>query len=311
MRVLVTGANGSLGRSLSAVAEAAAADTELVFVTRREVDLESERAVTAAIERIAPDAIVHTAAFVGGIQDKMNARVQYLETNLRIDANVFTAARANGVSRLLYIGSSAMYPESAPQPITESALLTQTLEAANEPYALAKLISTKRCEYYSGLDHVTYRAIVPSNIYGPYDRFELGRAHVVASALRKTADAIRTGSDEVLVWGTGKARRELTYAPDLARWILGTLTDWDNWPIWMNLGSGLEYSIREIYETAAEVCGFAGELVFDSTKPEGASRRLLDSGLAGQFGWHAPTALRDGMRDSLVTLMHLIEKDAR
>lgn len=298
MRVLLTGGAGMLGSSIAEVWPTLRAADELIVATRSDADLTDRAAVAALIGRTAPDAIVHTAAKVAGIQAKLQRPTDFLLDNLLIDTSVIRGAIDAGVPELLYVSSAAIYPEGLPQPIGEDALLSGTLEGANEGYALAKIAGTKLCEYASRQYGFAYRAAVPSNLYGPGDDYTHGQAHLIAAALGKVHAAVTSGSDEVEVWGDGTARREFTYTPDLAAWLVTQLGSLDAWPVTLNLGPGVDHSITEYYEAAGRAAGFTGHFRYDATKPSGVHQRLLDSAAARALGWNPTTPLAAGVAAS-------------
>ena len=269
-------------------------DDELVPLTRARVDLRDAVATERALADIKPDAVVHAAARVAGIAEKLAHPATYLQQNLQLDSSVISASIALGIPELLYISSGAIYPADLPQPLSEDDLLAGTLESANEGYALAKITGGKLCEYASREFGYAYRAAVPSNLYGPGDSFGAGRAHLVASTIVKAHDAVATGAPTIDVWGDGTARREFTYSLDLAQWLVGQVGSLEAWPALLNLGVGFDHSIREYYEAAARVAGFTGDLVYDTSKPSGVMQRLLDSSRARELGWNPTTTLDEG-----------------
>ncbi|KDA06613.1 nodulation protein NolK [Microbacterium sp. CH12i] len=296
MRILLTGAAGMLGSSVATQWRATRPEDELVAIGRRQVDLRDPVATLSVIQDIAPDLIIHAAAFVGGIGDKLARPLPYLLDNLGIDRAVIGAAVEAEVPRFVYVASAAAYPADAPNPITESHLFGGALEPANEGYGLAKLAGLTAVRYAAQQTGNAFRAIVPSNLYGPSDTFSPARAHLIASTLRKAHEAQINGLDAVEVWGDGTARREFTYAPDLARWLVEEVENIDTWPMAMNVGAGADHSIREFYEIATEIVGFEGSLKFDITKPSGVPQRLIDSTLAREHGWKPRTSMPEGMR---------------
>jgi GDP-L-fucose synthase len=297
VRALLTGGGGMLGSSIAAAWQVQRPDDELIVLTRRDVDLSNSEATRTAIAEAAPDAVIHTAAFVGGISDKLSRPLPYLTENLRLDASVLDAVVAADVPRYIYTGSAAAYPAAAANPIGESALFTGPLEPANEGYGLAKLAGITAVGYAARQTGNDYRAILPSNLYGPGDTFAPDRAHLIASTLRKTHEAKVSGAGHVDVWGDGTARREFTFAPDVAAWIVGELETVADWPLVMNVGAGDDHTIREFYELAREVVGFDGELKFDPSKPAGVARRLIDSSVARTHGWRPVTSMSAGMAE--------------
>ncbi|WP_438353533.1 NAD-dependent epimerase/dehydratase family protein [Microbacterium sp. CJ88] len=295
MHVLLTGGGGMLASSIAEAWASRRPDDALTVLSRRDVDLKDAAATRSAISAAAPDTVIHTAAFVGGIGDKTARPLPYLLDNLRIDASVLDAVVAEEVPGYLYTASAAAYPASAPNPIVEDALFAGRLEPANEGYGLAKLAGLTAVGYAARQTGRAYRAILPSNLYGPRDTFDPTRSHLIASTIFKAHSAREAGSDQVEVWGDGTARREFTYAPDLAAWIADAIDDLADWPVHMNVGAGVDHSIRDFYEIAAATVGFDGELAFDPTKPSGVPQRLIDSTLARQHGWAPRTDIREGM----------------
>ncbi|QEE60856.1 NAD-dependent epimerase/dehydratase family protein [Salinibacterium sp. dk2585] len=294
MRVVVTGAAGMLGSSIVQQWPSLRPDDELVALTRDVVDLRDASATAEVIGQLRPDAIIHAAARVAGIADKLERPATFLQENIQLDSSIISAAIAAEVPEFLYISSGAIYPADVRQPIIESDLLGGPLEGANEGYALAKIAGTKLCEYASRQYGWAYRAAVPSNLYGPGDDFRPGRAHLVASTIAKADDAVRAGDDSLPVWGDGTARREFTYAPDLAAWLVSQVGALEAWPPMLNLGVGVDHSIREYYEAAARAVGFAGTFDYDTSKPSGVMQRLLDSSRARALGWNPTTTLDEG-----------------
>lgn len=296
MRVLLTGAGGMLGSSIAEQWGMRRPDDELVTLGRRDVDLRDAAATLEAVRQARPDTIVHAAAHVGGIADKIARPLPYLLDNVAIDRAVIDAAVANEVPGLVYVASAAAYPADAKNPIDESQLFTGPLESANEGYGLAKLTGLTAVRYAAQQTGYAYRSLLPSNLYGPKDTFAADRAHLIASTLRKTHEAKETGAAAVSVWGDGTARREFTYAPDLAQWLVQAIGGIADWPTTMNVGAGTDHSIREFYDLARDIVGFTGELEFDVSRPSGVPQRLIDSSTARAHGWAPTTSMTDGMR---------------
>lgn len=294
MRVLITGAGGMLGRNIVEQWRTQHGDEGLTLLTREQGDLRDRAFTRTFIAEHAPDVIIHTAARVNGIAAKLAEPVTYLLENLQLDTNVIEAAIDARVPRFVYVGTAAVYPEAYTRPNVESDLLTGTLESANEGYALAKIAGIKLCEYASRQYGLTYRAILPSNLYGVHDHYEASSAHMVASAIKKVHEAMTQGSPEVLVWGDGTARREFAFAGDVATWIIDQLDRVHEFPAWLNLGSGVDFSVAEYYEVASRTVGFEGSLRFDTSKPAGVPRRLLDSSAARSLGWNPTTTIDVG-----------------
>lgn len=273
-------------------------DDDLVVATRSDADLRDRAQTRAFIERSKPDAIIHAAAKVGGIQAKIAQPTPYLLDNLLLDSSVLSAAIDLEIPELLYISSGAIYPASVAQPINEDDLLTGALEDANEGYALAKIAAGKVCAYASRQFGYSYRVAAPSNLYGPNDDYSLGQGHLVAAAIAKIHAARTNGDGTVEVWGDGTARREFTYVLDLAEWLVDQIGSLGEWPEVLNLGCGVDHSIADYYEAAKAVVGYTGAFSFDTSKPSGVPQRLLDSSRARALGWNPQTTIEAGMAAS-------------
>lgn len=284
-----------LGQSLVEQWRARRPDDEISVATRDDVDLRDKGATRALIESVAPDAIIHAAAKVGGIAAKLARPTDYLLDNLLIDSSVLSGAIDVRVPEVLYIGSAAVYPAEYSRPFLESDLLGGPLEGANEGYALAKIAALKVCEYATQQYGLNFKVALPSNLYGIHDHFQLDQAHLVAATLAKVHLAKEVGERSVSVWGDGTARREFTYSVDVAEWLVDQIGSLDAWPARLNLGVGVDHTIAEYYEVAREVVGFDGDLAFDASKPAGVPQRLIDSSAARALGWNPGTGLREGM----------------
>ncbi|MBO3086695.1 GDP-L-fucose synthase family protein [Cellulomonas dongxiuzhuiae] len=261
------------------------------------VDYRDRARTFAALAAAKPDVVVLAAGRVGGLGANLARPVEFLDENLLIQSNVLAASLAAGVRRLLFIGSANAYPADAPQPITEASLGTAALDEGTRSYGLAKLVGTTLCDAYHAEHGVTYHSVMPCNLYGPGDRFDLETAHVVAATLRRFGDAVTTGADEVVVWGSGNQRRQLLLADDLAEACL-VLLGLERPPSVVNVGPRGDTSIRELAELAASVVGFRGAIAFDATKPEGVLRRELDTSRMHDLGWQPRHSLEDGMRST-------------
>jgi GDP-L-fucose synthase len=285
-----------LGTGITQAWERMRPKDDLVGVDRVDLDLRDRVAVASLVRNVRPDTIIHVAARVGGIADRIAHPGEYLLDNLLIDTSVLSTALDEGVSEFLYVSSAAIYPAETPQPIAEDALLTGPLEGPLESYALAKIAGARFCAYVSQEFGVRYRAIVPANMYGPGEDYSPERSHLVASALRKMHEAKATGAREVQVWGDGTARREVTFVGDVSDFMVSQLGRLQHWPDLLNVGYGSDLTVREVYEAAREVVGADVELRFDTSRPVGVGRRLLDSARARSLGWRPTTDLRTGMR---------------
>ena len=269
--------------------------TNVLTRTRAELDQTEQRAVREYLAAEKPDYIFISAAKVGGIQANNTDRADFLYQNLMIEANLIHCAHLAGVQRLMFLGSSCIYPRECPQPIKEEYLLTGPLEPTNEPYAIAKIAGIKLAESYNRQYGRQYVSVMPTNLYGPNDNYDLATSHVLPALIRKAHEAMQRGDSEYVVWGSGTPRREFLYVDDLAdacvhlmeRGYDGTL---------LNVGTGEDVTIRELAETVKSVVGFEGRIVFDSSKPDGTPRKLLDVSRLAALGWRARTPLRDGIR---------------
>lgn len=267
---------------------------EVLQATRSELDLLDGAAVMAWMQRQRPDFIFLAAAKVGGIQANNLYRADFLHQNLMIEANVMHAAHASGVQRMMFLGSSCIYPRDCPQPIHEDYLLTGPLEQTNEPYAIAKIAGIKLAESYNRQHGRQYVSVMPTNLYGPRDNYDLANSHVLPALIRKAHDAKLAGTPELVVWGSGTPKREFLYVDDLADACVHLMQAGYDGPL-VNIGTGEDITIRELAETVMDVVGFAGRIVFDSSKPDGTPRKLLDVSRLRALGWQARTSLRAGI----------------
>lgn len=265
--------------------------------TRAEVDLLDRGAVRAFFAAERPSIVVDAAAKVGGIVANNEQPVEFLLQNVTIQNNVIEAAADYGVRKLLFLGSSCIYPKFAPQPIPESALLTGALEPTNDAYALAKIAGIKLCQAYARQHGKNFLSGMPTNLYGPNDNFDLHTSHVLPALIRKVHEAAQRGDKTLTVWGTGTPRREFLHVDDLADACLFLLENYDS-PEIVNIGCGEDVTIRELAETVCDVLGFPGELVFDTSKPDGTPRKLLDMSRMFALGWRPKIGLREGIRDA-------------
>ncbi len=279
--------------------------TAIVTRTHAELDLTDARATEAFLLAERPDYIILAAAKVGGIVANKSYPADFLRINLQIQNSIFEASRIAGVRRLLFLGSSCIYPKFAPQPIREEYLLTGELEPTNRPYALAKIAGIEMCWSANRQYGTQFLAAMPTNLYGPGDNFDLQNSHVLPALMRKVAEAKATGRSFIEVWGTGTPRRELLYNADLAEAcvhllnlsdeLFGALVSEERAPL-INIGTGEDVTIRELAETVCQVLGFDGELRFDTSKPDGTPRKLLDVSRIRELGWEAKTGLMEGIR---------------
>jgi GDP-L-fucose synthase len=261
---------------------------------RSELDLADEGAVVNFFAQEKPAVVIFAAAKVGGIKANNDFPVEFLLDNLRIQNNVIQAAHKFGVRKLLFLGSSCIYPKFAPQPIPETALLGGPLEPTNEAYAIAKISGIKLCQAFSREYGANFISAMPTNLYGPNDNFDLDTSHVLSALLRKAHEAKAGKKRQLIVWGSGKPRREFLHVDDLASACLFLLARYDSSEI-INVGCGEDISIRELAELICEIVGFDGELAWDATKPDGTPRKLLDITKLRNLGWQPAIPLRDGI----------------
>jgi GDP-L-fucose synthase len=262
---------------------------------REELDLEDSAAVRDFLQKIKPEAVIIAAAKVGGIQANDRYPVEFLLQNVVIQNNLISGSYEAGVKKVLFLGSSCIYPKFALQPIPEESLLTGPLEPTNEAYAIAKITGIKLCQAYAREYGANFISVMPTNLYGPGDNFNLESSHVLPALLRKAHEAKLNGASELVVWGTGAPRREFLYCDDLAEALLFLLNHYDQ-PEIINVGWEKDVSIRELSEIICEITGFAGKLRFDQTKPDGTPQKMLSTAKLRKLGWEPKIGLREGIR---------------
>lgn len=304
-RIFVAGHRGMVGSALIRRLQALGHDN-IVTASRSELDLTNQTAVQGFFDQEAIDQVYLAAAKVGGIHANNAYPADFIYQNLMIEANIIQAAHAAGVQRLLFLGSSCIYPKHAEQPMREEALLTGTLEPTNEPYAIAKIAGIKLCESYNRQHGRDYRSVMPTNLYGPNDNYHPDNSHVIPALLRRFHEATQRGDAEVVVWGSGKPMREFLHVDDMAAASVHVMnlpseafqTHTQPMLSHINVGTGVDCTIRELAETIARVTGFQGRLVFDASKPDGTPRKLMDVSRLKALGWQASVSLEDGLRDA-------------
>ena len=275
--------------------------TNVVVRTRADLDLLDQQAVYRFLAKEQPDYVFIAAAKVGGIFANNTYRADFLFQNLAIESNLIHGSHLSGVQHLMFLGSSCIYPRDCPQPMREEYLLAGPLEPTNEPYAIAKIAGVKLCEAYRHQFGHNYISVMPTNLYGPNDNYDLETSHVLPALIRKAHEAKVRGERQFIVWGSGTPRRELLFVDDLATACLHLMRHQDDsglLPSLINVGYGEDITIRELAEIVMDVVGFSGVIQFDATKPDGAPRKLLDSGRVHQLGWRAHTTLREGIQRS-------------
>jgi GDP-L-fucose synthase len=292
-KIYIAGHRGMVGSAITRALEAAG-HSNLLKRTRAELDLADTAAVEKFFQKEKPETVIFAAAKVGGIKANNDFPVEFLIDNLRIQTNVIAAAHENGARKVLFLGSSCIYPKHAPQPIPESALLTGPLEPTNEAYAIAKIAGIKLCQAYEREYGANFISAMPSNLYGPNESFDLETSHVLAALLRKAHEAKTNRAPELVVWGSGTPRREFLHVDDCASACLFLLENYDS-PEIINVGSGEDVTIRELAELICDIVGFDGELTWDKSKPDGTPRKLLDVSKLRGLGWKPTIPLRDGI----------------
>ncbi|HHW4139558.1 TPA: GDP-L-fucose synthase [Yersinia enterocolitica] len=302
-RVFVAGHRGMVGSAIVRQLKGRS-DIELILKARAELDLMSQSAVQAFFTAEAIDEVYLAAAKVGGIQANNNYPAEFIYENLMIECNIINAAHMAGIHKLLFLGSSCIYPKMADQPMSESTLLTGVLEPTNEPYAIAKIAGIKLCESYNRQYNRGYRSVMPTNLYGENDNFHPDNSHVIPALLRRFHEAKMRNDNEIIVWGSGKPMREFLHVDDMAAASIYVMELADDiyaantQPMLshINVGTGIDCTIRELAETIAQVVGFSGKLVFDSSKPDGAPRKLMDVSRLDKLGWRYQISLEKGLK---------------
>jgi GDP-L-fucose synthase len=310
-RYFVAGHRGMVGASILRLLKARG-ETDILTRDRADLDLTDQAAVRTFMLKERPDVVILAAAKVGGIHANEAYPAEFIYENLMIECNVIHQAFAAGVTKLLQLGSSCIYPKHASQPMREDALLTGTLEPTNEPYAVAKIAGIKLCESYNRQYNVDYRSVMPTNLYGPSDNFHPKNSHVVPALIRRFYEAERDGLEEVVIWGSGLPRREFLFVDDMASASLFVLdlpkqTYRDNTDPMLsqiNVGTGCDISILELAHMVATVTGFRGNIITDPTKPDGTMRKLLDIGRLNSLGWVAQIKLEQGLAQTYEWYRH-------
>lgn len=293
MKIHIAGHQGMVGSALVRRL-ADRPGVELLLRSRRELDLADSRAVAAFHASERPDAVIVAAAKVGGIHANNTYPAEFLFENLAIASACIDGAWRAGVPRLLYLGSSCIYPRQSLQPMTEECLLTSALEPTNEAYAIAKIAGLKLAQYYRKQYGVLFHSAMPTNLYGPGDNYHPTNSHVLPALIRRFHEAKVAGVPEVAAWGTGSPRREFLHVDDLAD-ACAFLLSLENPPDWINVGTGIDVTIRELTQTVANVVGYSGRIVWDASKPDGTPRKLMDVSRLSSHGWAARIPLRDGI----------------
>jgi len=307
-RVWVAGHRGMVGSAL--VRRLAAEDCKVITAGRDEVNLLRQHEVETWMAETRPDAVFLAAAKVGGIYANDTFPADFIYENLMIEANIIHATHLSGVKKLLFLGSSCIYPKLAPQPMSEDALLSGPLEPTNEWYAVAKIAGIKLCEAYRKQYGKDFISAMPTNLYGPGDNFDLISSHVAAALLVKTHNAKLSGSANIEIWGTGAPKREFLHVDDLADGLVFLMQNYSD-ASHINIGSGDEVTIRDLALAIGEAVGYTGEYTYDTTKPDGTPRKLMDSTRIHNLGWRAPTKLKEGMARTYAWFLENADTSAR
>lgn len=275
----------------------------LIYRTSKELDLTDQRQVQAFFENEKPEYVFLAAAKVGGIVANNTFRADFIYRNLMIQNNVIHAAYENGATKLMFLGSSCIYPKNAPQPLKEEYLLTGLLEPTNEPYAIAKIAGIKMCEAYRDQYGCNFISVMPTNLYGPNDNYDLNNSHVLPALLRKFIEAKNNGEKLVTIWGTGTPLREFLHVDDLADACLFLMKNY-NENEFLNIGVGHDISIMDLAKMVKEIVGFEGEIILDKSKPDGTPRKLMDVSCLTELGWKASISLEDGIKQVYAKIIH-------
>lgn len=313
-KIFVAGHRGMVGSAIVRQLEQQN-DITLLTVSRTEVDLTQQQQVADYLQTSKPDEVYLAAAKVGGIHANNEYPAEFIYENLMMEANIINGAYQTGVQKLLFLGSSCIYPRLAEQPMQEQALLTGTLEPTNEPYAIAKIAGIKMCESYNRQYGVDYRSAMPTNLYGPNDNFHPENSHVIPALIRRFHEAKCGNASEVVVWGSGKPMREFLHVDDMAAASVFVMNlpkqdyqvNTESMLSHINVGSGVDCTIRELTEIVANVVGFQGDIRFDDSKPDGAPRKLMDTSRLSNMGWQPSIPLADGLQQSYSWFLQNIE----
>ncbi|RUM91428.1 MAG: GDP-L-fucose synthase [Thiomicrospira sp.] len=294
MKILLTGANGMVGKNI--LESPLSSQFDFIFPSSSELNLLDKEEVGRFLKKQSPDMVIHAAGIVGGIQANIANPVKFLVDNMQMGLNILTEARNAGVMRFMNLSSSCMYPRNATNPLSEDLILKGELEPTNEGYALAKIASTRLCEYINREDNrFLYKTVIPCNLYGRHDKFDPNHSHMIPAVIRKISEAKEQGKEAIDIWGDGLARREFMYAGDLADFVFYAISKFEEMPQNINVGLGHDYTINEYYQAIAKVVGFKGKFIHDLSKPVGMKQKLIDDTKLKSFGWHYTTSLEDGL----------------
>ena len=306
-RLLLTGGSGMVAKNIRA--HPMAEEWDILAPSHADLDLRNAAALAGWMESNRPDAVIHAAGRVGGIQANIAQPVEFLIQNLDIARNVILSSRTAGISRLINLASSCMYPHAAPNPLREELILQGELEPTNEGYALAKIVSTRLCQYIRREQpDLHYKTLIPCNLYGRYDNFSPERSHLIPAIIHKVHQAKVSGAPSVEIWGDGTARREFMYAADMADAALHALDDIEHLPDLMNIGMGNDHSINEYYAAVAKAVGWSGKFTHDLNRPVGMKQKLVSIERQKLWGWSAATNLNDGIHQAYAFYLDIFQK---
>ena len=303
IRVLITGGSGMVGRNL--IERMSSLDIETISPSREELDLTRQDEVLSYFRNERPDAVVHCAGLVGGIQANISRPYDFAMQNISMGSNIVGSCLETGVEKLINLGSSCMYPRDGENPLKEDLILSGPLEPTNEGYAIAKIAVSRLCNYSNAQFGTHFKTVIPCNLYGKYDNFDLKKAHLIPAVIHRMHTHKESGKGEITIWGDGSARREFMYASDLADFICVCLKDYESIPEEINVGLGVDFTVKEYYEAISEIIGYDGHFVFDLSKPVGMKQKLIDTSKQRRLGWEPSTDMRHGISK---TYRHFMER---
>jgi len=307
MKILLTGSNGMVGRNI--LQHPIASNHEILSPTKKELNLLDALNVEKYINTKKLDMVIHAAGIVGGIQANMAYPVKFLVDNLQIGLNILIASKIYGVKRFMNLSSSCMYPRAAQNPLSEDLILKGELEPTNEGYAIAKITSTRLCEYINRENQtLLYKTVIPCNLYGKYDKFTPESSHMIPAAIQKINHAKNQNDDSIDIWGDGKAKREFMYAEDFADFVFYAIDHFSDMPQNINVGLGHDYSINQYYQQIAKVIDYQGKFTYDLSRPVGMKQKLIDDSKLKDFGWQYQTTLEQGIQKTYEYFLNEVEK---
>lgn len=307
MKILLTGGNGMVGRNI--LKHEMSNQHEIIFPSSLDLNLLDFSAIDNLLLSEKPDLVIHAAGLVGGIQANIAQPVKFLVDNMQMGFNILTASRTNKVKQFMNLGSSCMYPRDAKNPLSEDLILKGELEPTNEGYAIAKVATTRLCEYITREDEsFLYKTVIPCNLYGKYDKFDTNNSHMIPGVIRKINEAKNNNSEFVNIWGDGLARREFMYATDFADFVYFAINNFEKMPQNINVGLGHDYSINEYYKKIADVIGYKGKFSHDLSRPTGMQQKLIQDSRLKSFGWQHQTTLDQGINKTYDYFLNEVKK---